>query len=109
MNKFKDFQAKNIDQAIQAACEYFDLPREQLEIEIVQDAKSGIFGIVGARKAKIRARRAHMQETVDRLLSATLAPAEEQDTSVTEKKISRRQKLSGSHSRASTSSTPTKS
>lgn len=107
MDKFKDFQAKNIDQAILAACEYFDSPREQLEIEIVQDAKSGIFGIVGARKAKIRARRAHVQETVDRLLTATLAPAQEDRTAASGKKSSRRQRASGSPVRSSSASSST--
>lgn len=68
MDTFKEFQARGLDQAIMDACEYFAVPREQLEIEIIQDAKSGIFGIVGARKAKIRARRAHVQETVEQLL-----------------------------------------
>ncbi|MDR2744374.1 MAG: KH domain-containing protein, partial [Desulfovibrio sp.] len=50
------------------ACDYFNLVREKLEIEIVQDAKSGIFGIVGARKAKIRARRVQLPETLKNLL-----------------------------------------
>lgn len=69
MEKFKEFQARDLDRAILDACEYYDVPREQLEIEIVQDAKSGIFGIVGSRKAKIRARRSRVQETVEQLLS----------------------------------------
>lgn len=57
MDSYKEFQGKTLDQAIQEACKYFDSTREKLEIEIVNDAKTGIFGLVGARKAKIRARR----------------------------------------------------
>lgn len=68
MDQFKDFQGKDLDECIKQACDYFDLPREKLEIEIVQDAKSGIFGIVGARKAKIRARRAQLRQAVENLL-----------------------------------------
>ncbi len=60
MDGYKEFQGKSLDDAIREACSYFDTPREKLEIDIVQDAKSGIFGIVGARKAKIRARRAQI-------------------------------------------------
>lgn len=60
MDGYKEFQGKSLDDAIREACSYFDAPREKLEIDIVQDAKSGIFGIVGARKAKIRARRAQI-------------------------------------------------
>ncbi len=68
MEGFKEFQGKDLDGAIEEACGYFDTAREKLEIEILQDAKSGIFGIVGARKAKVRARRAHLRETVESIL-----------------------------------------
>lgn len=68
MDGFKEFQGKNLDAAIQEACSYYNTAREKLEIEIVQDAKSGIFGIVGARKAKIRARRAALREAVESVL-----------------------------------------
>ena len=50
------------DAAIAEACAYYDVPREKLEIEIIEDAKTGIFGIVGARKAKIRARLATLPD-----------------------------------------------
>ena len=56
MEKSKEFQGKSLDEAIQNACRYFDTKREKLEIDIVQDAKSGLFGIVGVRKAIIHAR-----------------------------------------------------
>lgn len=68
MEGFKEFQGKDLENAIAEACSYFDLPRERLEIEILQDAKSGIFGIVGARKAKVRARRAQLREAVESIL-----------------------------------------
>ena len=58
MDDFKEFQGKSLDEAIRAACSYFDAQREKLEIDIIQDAKNGIFGLVGARKAIVRARRA---------------------------------------------------
>ena len=58
MSDFKEFQGKTLDAAIAEACAYYDAPREKLEIDIIEDAKSGIFGLVGARKARIRARRA---------------------------------------------------
>ena len=62
MSNFKEFQSKNIDQAIQDACAFFGTEREKLEIEIVEDAKMGVFGIIGARKAKIRARLASLSD-----------------------------------------------
>ena len=71
MEGFKEFQGKDLDSAIGEACAYFNTTREQLEIEIVQDAKSGIFGIVGTRKAMVRARRAQLQEAVSSILAQT--------------------------------------
>lgn len=68
---FKEFLGKDLDSAIETACDYFNAQREKLEIEIVQDSKSGIFGIVGARKAKIRARRVQLRETVESILGRT--------------------------------------
>lgn len=64
MEGFKEFEGKSLDAAIQDACGYYDAAREKLEIEILQDAKSGIFGLVGARKARIRARRAPLREAL---------------------------------------------
>lgn len=63
MENFKEFQGKDLDDCINQARVFYDLPREKLEIEIIQDAKSGIFGIVGARKAKIRARKVMVAES----------------------------------------------
>lgn len=68
MEKFREFQGRDLDECIREACAYFDAPREKLEVEIVQDAKSGIFGIVLARKAIIRARRVSLDEAVNRVM-----------------------------------------
>lgn len=62
MSESKEFLGKTLDAAIADACAYYDVPREKLEIDIIEDAKSGIFGIVGARKAKIRARLAKLPD-----------------------------------------------
>ncbi len=49
-----EIEEKTVEDAIGLACQKLNLPREQLEIEIVSKGSSGIFGIVGAKKAKIR-------------------------------------------------------
>jgi spoIIIJ-associated protein len=49
-----EFEEKTVEDAIALACQKLKLPREQLEIEIISKGSSGIFGIVGAKKAKIR-------------------------------------------------------
>ena len=58
MKGAKEFTGRSLDDAIAAACKYYDLPREKLEVEIVNDAKTGIFGLVGAKKATIMAKQA---------------------------------------------------
>lgn len=75
MEGFKEFLGKTLDAAIEEACSYYNANREKLEIEIVQDAKTGIFGIVGARKAKVRARRAALREVVESALGRGNRPA----------------------------------
>ena len=49
-----EFEDKSVEEAIEAASRELKLPREKLEIEIISKGSSGIFGIVGARRAKIR-------------------------------------------------------
>ena len=53
MSDFKEFLGKTLDAAIAEACAYYDAPREKLEIEIIEDAKSGIFGIVGFPRRRV--------------------------------------------------------
>jgi len=52
--KAEEFEGKNIEQAIEAACKHFNLPMEELEIEIITHGSTGLFGI-GAKKARIKA------------------------------------------------------
>ncbi len=52
--KAEEFEGKNVDQAIEAACQHFKVSPEDLEIEIITHGSTGIFRI-GAKKARIRA------------------------------------------------------
>jgi spoIIIJ-associated protein len=54
MNQFVEFEGKNIDQALAKASDELKLPVENLEYDVVSYGSSGIFGLVGAKKAKIR-------------------------------------------------------
>lgn len=49
-----EFEEKSVEEAIELACRQLKLPREKLEIEVLAKGSSGIFGIVGARRARIR-------------------------------------------------------
>jgi len=56
MSEFKEFSGKNIDEAIEEACKKFNASRDKLEIEIMSGGSTGIFGLVGVKKASVRAR-----------------------------------------------------
>lgn len=87
MNDFKEFQGKSLDEAIRGACAYYNTPREKLEIDIVQDAKTGIFSVIfggGARKAIIRARRVQLKNSVGSLLGRSETPIQKTN-SISEK------------------------
>ncbi len=85
MDGFKEFTGKNLDDAISEACAFYDTTRERLEIDIVQDAKSGIFGLVGARKAIIRAKRMELRNTMDNILGRGKKPKTPEKTKTPEK------------------------
>lgn len=54
MNQFVEFEGKNIDQALARASDQLKTPVERLQYDVVSYGSSGIFGLVGAKKAKIR-------------------------------------------------------
>ena len=79
MSESKEFLGKTLDSAIAEACAFYNVPREKLEIEIIEDAKTGIFGIVGARKAKIRARLATLPDFMQQAGAPAQEKAEKQE------------------------------
>jgi len=50
-----EIEGKTIDDAIEKACIEFNVPREKLNIEIISDGSAGFLGILGSKKAKIKA------------------------------------------------------
>jgi spoIIIJ-associated protein len=53
--KTLEIEGRNIDAAIEKACDKFNLPREKLNIEILAEGTTGFLGLVGSKKARIRA------------------------------------------------------
>ena len=49
-----EFEGKNIDQAIQRALDKFKIEKKQLKYDVISYGSTGIFGLVGAKKARIR-------------------------------------------------------
>jgi len=84
-----EFEGKTGEDAILAACSRLNLPREELDIEIIEPGSAGIFGLVGGRKAKIRVTviRKTLEPTVEETeipvavdVPATLDRSESMDT-----------------------------
>jgi spoIIIJ-associated protein len=55
MSEPKEFQSKSVDEAIEEACSFFSCIRDELEVTILAGGSAGIFGLVGAKKARIKA------------------------------------------------------
>jgi len=53
LDKF-EFEGKTKEEAIEKACKELNVPKEKLDIEVVESGSSGIFGIVGGKRSKIR-------------------------------------------------------
>jgi spoIIIJ-associated protein len=54
MSPFIEFEAKNVELAVTKACEVLKIPRDQLKHEVLSFGATGIFGLVGIKKARIR-------------------------------------------------------
>lgn len=67
MTTAKEFQGKTLDDAINSACSFFGVKREKLEIEIINDSKTGIFGLVNVKQAKIKARKVDTPALLEKL------------------------------------------
>jgi spoIIIJ-associated protein len=53
--KSLEIEGKTIDEAIEKACNEFQVSREKLNIEIISEGTSGFLGLMGNKKAKIKA------------------------------------------------------
>lgn len=76
-----EIEAKTTEEAIEMACKHFHLSEEELDIEILESRSTGIFGIVGNKKAKIRvtpkkdSSMVVAQETLKRIISSIATDA----------------------------------
>lgn len=49
-----EFEGKSVDAAVEKACKELKLGKEQIKYDVLSYGATGIFGIVGAKKARIR-------------------------------------------------------
>ncbi|MCU0599501.1 MAG: Jag N-terminal domain-containing protein [Desulfobacterales bacterium] len=54
MKAFLDFEEKSVEKAVQKACAELNVSKEKLKYDIISYGSSGIFGLVGVKKALIR-------------------------------------------------------
>ena len=52
---FIETEGKTVEEAIEKACQEFNLSKEMLEIDVISDGAPGLFGFMGTKKAKIKA------------------------------------------------------
>jgi spoIIIJ-associated protein len=53
-DKIIEIEGKTVEEAIKKALEQLQLPRNRVKIEIVSDEAKGLFGMSGAKPAKVR-------------------------------------------------------
>ena len=93
--EFQEFEGKSTEEAIEMACEHFQVTPDQLEIEIVSVGSSGLFGL-GSRKARIRAARRGeaeedllplaqelLQQLLEKMQESTKVTADQEDDRIT--------------------------
>lgn len=49
-----EFEGKNVEEAVEKACQDLNLSKENLKHEVIDSGATGIFGLVGNKKARIR-------------------------------------------------------
>lgn len=54
MSPSLEFEDKNVEMAVKKACEKLKIPKEKLKHDVISYGSTGIFGLVGTKKARIR-------------------------------------------------------
>lgn len=52
--KYIEVEGKTVEEAIEKALQELKLPRNRVKIESLSEAKKGLFGMAGAKPAKVR-------------------------------------------------------
>ena len=53
MASYKEFEGKNIEQAVKKACGKLKIEKEKIKYKVLSHGSTGIFGLAGRKKAKI--------------------------------------------------------
>ena len=52
--RYVEIEGKTVEEAIEKALEKLKLPRNRVKIESLSEEKKGLFGMAGAKPAKVR-------------------------------------------------------
>jgi spoIIIJ-associated protein len=52
--KYVEVEGKTVEEAIERALQELNLPRNRVKIESLSEEKKGLFGMAGAKPAKVR-------------------------------------------------------
>ncbi len=55
-NKSVEIEGKSVEEAIKKALQQLQLPRNKVKIEVLSEEAKGLFGMPGAKPAKVRVR-----------------------------------------------------
>jgi spoIIIJ-associated protein len=66
MTDFIEYEGKSVDKALEKASKELDLPLDQLSYDVISYGSTGIFGLVGVKKAKIRVKTNHSKGSFHR-------------------------------------------
>lgn len=69
-----EFEGKTIDEAIERACNEWQVSRGKLNIEIIAEGTSGFLGILGGKKAKIKASLLSLEEELNGAATVSETP-----------------------------------
>ncbi|MGD9081990.1 MAG: RNA-binding cell elongation regulator Jag/EloR [Desulfobacterales bacterium] len=64
MSHCVEFEDKNVEMAVKKACEELNIPRDKLKHDVISYGSTGIFGLVGTKKARIRVTLPEPSQTV---------------------------------------------
>ena len=54
MPRWLEFEDKSVEKVVKRACEELNIPKEKMKYDVISHGSSGIFGLVGTKKARIR-------------------------------------------------------
>ena len=76
MSSSLEFEGKNVEKAIATACKELNIKEKQLQHEVLSYGSTGIFGLVGTKKARIRVIIEDKEEASARVDDTDAAPDE---------------------------------